>query len=116
MSYSQQLEDQIDHYLIDNEELVKNKEMGWVGYLLNGNMCFGIYDDLLIVRMDPSVSTPLLEKPGIRPFEQDDETPGTIIAVEERIYSHHEAFRKFIDHSIQYTAGLPPKNDAERGR
>ncbi len=111
MSYSQKLEDRIDHYLIANEELIKNERLGWVGWLLNGNMCFGIYGDLLIVRMKPSLGNSLIQKKGIDLFKQADETAGTILSVKPGIYENSEALHKFIDHSMEYTATLPPKNE-----
>lgn len=111
MAYNEKLEDYIDHYLIDNEELFKNKTMGWVGWLLNGNMCFGIYDDLLIVRLNNSLAHALVQKPGIERFRQDEDTAGMIISIESGIYENQEALRKFIDESMEYTGGLPPKEE-----
>ena len=113
MSYSQKLEDRIDHYLIDNEELVKNKRLGWVGWLLNGNMCFGIFDELLIVRLSNSLGSALVKKSGIEPFKQADETSGKILSVSPDIYQHSEALYKFVDQSMEFTATLPPK-EADR--
>jgi len=113
MAYNTKLEDRIDHYLIDNEELFKNKTMGWVGWLLNGNMCFGIYDDLLIVRLNNSLAHALMKKPGIERFRQDEETSGVIISIKPGIYENQQALQKFIDESMQYTSGLPPKENED---
>ncbi|MFH5831808.1 hypothetical protein ACG2F4_11770 [Halalkalibaculum sp. DA3122] len=109
MSYNQKLEDRIDHYLIENERLVKNKNLGWVGWLLNGNLCFGIFDDLLIVRLSDSLGNTLAEKPGIEHFRQADHTEGKILSVVSGIYEHRKALHKFITQSIEFTATLPPK-------
>lgn len=109
MSYNQKLEDRIDHYLIDNEELIKNKNLGWVGWLLNGNMCFGIFDELLIVRLSNSLGGALVQKPGIEHFRQADQTSGKILSVKQGIYENSQALYKFIEQSIKFTATLPPK-------
>ncbi|MDX1637587.1 MAG: hypothetical protein R3281_06445 [Balneolaceae bacterium] len=113
MSYNQQLEDRIDHYLIDNEELYKNKRLGWVGWLLNGNMCFGIYDDLLIIRLNPSLGSTLVERAGITNFRQADETSGHILAVQPGVYNKGKALQKFIEYSMQFTETLPHKEEDE---
>lgn len=109
MSYNQRLEDRIDHYFIDNELLEKKKQMGGVGWLLNGNMCFGIYEDLLVIRMEESLAQSLTSKKGVEPFEQNEEELKGFISLSPDIYKNSKAFRKFLDHSYEYTMELPPK-------
>lgn len=111
MSYSNRLEDLIDHHMIDNEELIKRKRLGWVGYMVNGNLCFGIFDDKLIVRVGKSLAHALVQKEGIHPFEQADVTEGEVIAVESRLYENSEVLQKFLSTGIEYASGLPPKED-----
>lgn len=111
MSYNQKLEDRIDHYLIANEELIKNERLGWVGWLLNGNMCFGIYGDRLIVRLSPSMGNTAVQKKGIDYFKQADATNGVILSVKPGIHENRQVLHKFIDHSMEYTATLPAKNE-----
>lgn len=108
--YSEKLEDLIDHYLIANEELEKKKELGGVGYLINGNMCLGIYDDLLVARIGKSLAQTLVDKSGIRKYLPDEGLYDDFIMVEKKIYIHSKALHKFIDQSIEYTSGLPPKD------
>lgn len=108
--YSEKLEDLLDHYLIDNEDLQKKKELGGVGYLINGNMCLGIYDDFLVARIGKSLAKTLVGRSGIQPYLPEEELYDDFIMVEEKIYSHSKALHKFVDQSIEYTSGLPPKN------
>jgi TfoX/Sxy family transcriptional regulator of competence genes len=107
--YNQKLEDLLDHHLIANEELEKKKQPNGIGYLLNGNMCLGIYEDMLMVRIGDSLAKTLLEKPGIHPYLPDDGLYDDFIMIEEAIYKHSKALQKFIDKSISYTRQLPPK-------
>lgn len=107
--YNERLEDLLDHYLIANEELVKKKELSGVGYLLNGNMCLGIYDDYLVARTGKSLAASLVTKPGIEPYMTDNEEFEDFILVAPAIYHHSKALHKFVDKSLDYTAKLPPK-------
>jgi len=109
MSYNEQLEDWIDHHFIDYEDLIKKKQMGGVGWLLNGNMCAGIYEDLLVVRMDPKLSKTLISKYGIEPFRQDEKKLDQFIAITSEIYNHSKALKKFLSHAYTFTGTLPPK-------
>lgn len=107
--YNERLEDLLDHHLISNEELEKKKKMGGVGYLINGNMCLGIYEDELVARIGSSLADTLVKKPGIRPYLKDNEDFDEFILVSEKIYLHSKALQKFIDESLEYTRQLPPK-------
>jgi hypothetical protein len=52
MSYNTKLEERIDAAVKLWRNVEKKKMFGGVGYLLKGNMAFGIHRDFLIVRMD----------------------------------------------------------------
>lgn len=110
MSYNTKLEDRIDHFFIDNESLEKKNQMGGVGWLINGNMCFGIFEDLLVVRLEEDIARSLISKPGVALFEQDEDGLEGFISLEKSIYSNNKAFRKFLTYSYDFTSGLPPKN------
>lgn len=107
--YSEKLEDLLDHHLIANEELRKKKKLGGVGYLINGNMCLGIYENFLVARIGKSLAQTLVGRPGIKPYLKNNEDFDDFILVTEEIYTHSKALQKFIDQSIEYTRGLPPK-------
>ncbi len=109
MSYNERLEDLIDHYFIDNQDLEKKKQMGGVGYLVNGNMCIGIFNDLLIIRAGSSLAHALVKKEGIEHFEQSEESLEGFISVAPQIYMHDKALHKFLSHALEFTSALPPK-------
>lgn len=108
--YSEKLEDLLDHHLIDNEELVKKKETNGIGYLINGNMCLGVYEDLMVARIGKSLAESLVGKSGIHRYLPDKGLYDDFIMIEENIYTHSKALQKFIDQSITYTRELPPKD------
>ena len=108
--YNEKLEDLVDHYLIDNEELEKRTEGGGVGYLINGNMCLGVYEDFLVTRIGEQLARSLIDRPGIRKYLPDDGLYDDFIMIEEKIYNHSKALHKFIDKSIAYTESLPQKD------
>lgn len=109
MSYNERLEDLIDHIYIANEDLVKNKRLGWVGWLINGHMCFGIFGDQLIIRVDNKLAKALLAKAGVERFEQADETAGKVLSIEPGIYSDREVLEGFLTRSLGFTSTLRPK-------
>lgn len=108
--YSERLEDLVDHYLIDNEELEKKKELGGVGYLINGNMFLGIYDDFLVARIGKTLAESITGRSGIQPYLPDEGLYDDFVMIEEQVYNHSKALHKFIDKSIEYTSAMPPKD------
>lgn len=107
--YNERLEDLIDHQLIDDEDILKKKKLGGVGYRINGNMCLGIYNNLLVARIGKGLAKTLTQKSGIRPYLEGDDDFDEFILIEDSIYNHSKALNKFINQSIDYTTSLPPK-------
>lgn len=107
--YNERLEDLLDHHLISNEDLHKKKKLGGVGYLINGNMCLGIYDDQLVARIGKELAQTLVDRPGIDPYLPGNDDFDDFVLIDESIYNHSKALSKFIDQSIKYTGQLPPK-------
>ncbi len=53
MAYNIDLEDRIDRLASRVGGPEKKKMFGGIGYMLNGNLCFGIHKDALILRTLP---------------------------------------------------------------
>lgn len=109
MAYSTELEDLIDHTLIDDEELVKKKMFGGVSYFLNGNMCFGIHEESLIFRTTEENGSVLLKKEGFSPFDITGSKMTGWILVEPGICQHQAVLEHLLRESIRYAAALPKK-------
>ena len=62
MGYNVDLEDKIDRLKERLGEIAKKKMFGGVGYLINGNMCFGIYRESLVLRTSPEKAEELMRR------------------------------------------------------
>ncbi len=69
MAYNQNLEDRIDRLKGRLGEIIKKKMFGGVGYLINGNMCFGIYEESLVLRTSPEKAEKLMRSKYVTPFD-----------------------------------------------
>jgi len=69
MPYNLDLEYRIDKFAPQLAELNKMKMFGGIGYLINGNMCFGIHKEYLIVRTSLEKADELLKSEYIKPFD-----------------------------------------------
>ena len=69
MSYNLELEDRIARLIDRLGEIAKKKMFGGIGYLINGNMCFGIYKEFLVLRTSPEKAEELMRSEYVTPFD-----------------------------------------------
>ncbi|MHC1698012.1 MAG: TfoX/Sxy family protein [Geobacteraceae bacterium] len=69
MAYNLQVEQRIDEVISSWPDLEKKKMFGGVCYLTRGNICFGIWQDQLIIRTDPSTARNCLQLDHVRQFD-----------------------------------------------
>jgi hypothetical protein len=82
---------------------------GGVGYLLNGNMCFGIYKDSLILRVGQPKDAELLQRPHIGPMNLTGKVmKGWVIAEPPAISEDHD-LTQLCELAVQFVSMLPPK-------
>jgi TfoX/Sxy family transcriptional regulator of competence genes len=75
MAYDESLEQRIDGAIAQwNLAVQKKKMFGGIGYLVGGNMAFGIHGDELIVRADEARGGELLQQTGTRHFAMGERT------------------------------------------
>ena len=69
MAYDELLEKRLDEIAVKRQDVHKQKMFGGVGYLLRGNMCFGIWKDNLILRLGEPQAQSALKNKNVRPFD-----------------------------------------------
>ena len=69
MAYNLDLEDRIDRLAGRLGDPIKKRMFGGIGYVLNGNMCFGIHKESLVVRTSPERADELLRSEYVTPFD-----------------------------------------------
>ncbi len=111
MAYSTKLESMIDAIAQHWRNLEKKKMFGGVGYLLKGNMAFGIWKDFLIVRMDKEQGEQSLKNANARPFDITGRPMSGWIMVKEAGWKSKTALAKRMEIGKQYALSLPDKKD-----
>ena len=83
MAYNTRLEEMIDSAIKNWKDVSKKKMFGGICYLLKGNMCFGVWKDSLIVRMDKEQGEQSLKLRNVRPFDITGKPMAGWVLVEE---------------------------------
>jgi hypothetical protein len=69
MAHDKEMEARIDQLSLNWPGFAKKKMFGGLGYLLNGNMAFGIWKDSLVVRCGAESYARNLDQPGVAEFD-----------------------------------------------
>ena len=109
MPYSRLIEGKIEKIIGRWEKVEKKKMFGGICYLMNGNMCFGIYKDFLIVRTGIDVAEKKLQEKNVRPFDITGKAMKGWVMVEEDGWRKPEDLEKWLDLGKKYVLNLPAK-------
>ena len=109
MSYNTELEYRID--LLTNRlgDITKRKMFGGVGYLVNGNMCFGIHKEYLIIRTSKEKAEDLLKEEHIEPFDITGKPMKGWVMVSPDYVETEDKLQEKLELGINFVKGLPPK-------
>ncbi len=69
MPYDRGLAERLEEILAHHDGLLQKKMFGGIGWLLNGNMCVGVYRDCLIIRVGESAAERIVGADHVRPMD-----------------------------------------------
>jgi TfoX/Sxy family transcriptional regulator of competence genes len=78
MPYSKEIEDRIDALITPWPNIEKKKMFGGICYLINGNICFGIWKEYLIVRTSVETAEEKLQERQVKPFDNRQAHEGLV--------------------------------------
>jgi TfoX/Sxy family transcriptional regulator of competence genes len=109
MPYNARLEEKIDNAVARWKDVQKKKMFGGVCWLLRGNMCFGIWKDFLIVRMDKGLAEKSLQGKNVRPFDITGKPMAGWVLVEEAVWKSAAGLAKWLEIGKEFALSLPEK-------
>jgi len=109
MAYNIALEDKIEDSVRQWDGVEKKKMFGGICYLLNGNMCFGIWKDYLIVRMAPELAAEKLNNDSVREFDITGKPRKGWIMIENGSWDEIDELITWLDFGRSFALILPKK-------
>jgi TfoX/Sxy family transcriptional regulator of competence genes len=109
MPYNTALEDRIEDITLSWDSIEKKKMFGGICYLLNGNMCFGIWKDYLIIRMAPELAAEKLNNDCVREFDITGKPMKGWVMVEKGSWDEREELTRWLDIGRSFALTLPNK-------
>jgi len=109
MAYDEALAERIHAYLDARDGFTHRKMFGGVGFLLDGNMCVGVWKDELILRLAAEDADAALAEPNVRVFDITGRPMTGWVLVGPAGMASDAALRAWIDRAVAYVSVLPPK-------
>jgi TfoX/Sxy family transcriptional regulator of competence genes len=109
MSYSKSLAARIRQVIGRRRGIVEKKMFGGVGFLLDGNMLVGVWQDSLIARLGPDEGPQALKKPHVREFDITGRAMKGWVMVEPDGMETDRQLSDWIERATQFVATLPVK-------
>ena len=109
MAYSEDVANRIRNALVDEEGFREQKMFGGMCFLLNGNMCVGVLDDILVIRVGKENNAKALEKPFTRPMDFTGRPMKGFIYVDPEGFEKDDDLRDWILTAMEFVGTLPRK-------
>lgn len=90
-------------------EMEPNYMMGGFGYLMNGNMCVGVWGDQLIIRIGIEAAQSIADEPFVKPMDITGRPMRGWAMILPEGLGEDDQLRRYVDMAIFFCAGLPPK-------
>ena len=90
-------------------QVVEKTMFGGLALMVDGNLACGVYQDALLVRVDPATSAGVLTEPSVRPFEMGNRTSKGWVLVDPAGVAGDADLRRWVQRSTAYARTLPPK-------
>lgn len=109
MPYDESLANRIRPNLLTREGANEKHMFGGLAFLINGNMCCGVFKDLLIVRLSKEEGAKALEEPNVRPMDITGKPMRGWVLVEPAGLKEDKDLMSWIERAHTFAASLPKK-------
>jgi TfoX/Sxy family transcriptional regulator of competence genes len=109
MPYDESLVAKVRKLLGRRKSLSEKKMFGGLGFLLHGNICCGVWNEFLILRLGDDAARQVLAEEHTRPFDITGRPMHGWAMVEPAGWQDPARLRRWIDWAVEFTAALPAK-------
>ena len=109
MNYDPEAAERVRQVLSDLDGVVEKRMVGGLSFLVNGNMCCGITDRALMVRVGAQGREQALREPHVRPMQLGGRALRGFICVEPAGFAADAALASWVQRGLDFVSGLPAK-------
>jgi TfoX/Sxy family transcriptional regulator of competence genes len=108
MAYDQELAGRIRVVLADRPGVEEKKMFGGLTFMLNGNMCCGVLNDDLVVRVGPDQYEEALGLPHARPMDFTGRPLNGMLSVGPEGYQNEATLESWVARAVNHALSLKP--------
>src|SRR5688572_2295824 len=107
MTFSELTASQIRRAMQNSPGLSERYMFGGIAFMLKGNMCCGVIDDNLVVRVGPEAYERALREPYTRPMDFTGRPLQGFIYVDRDGFASDGSLKKWIDRGVSFVRTVP---------
>ena len=107
--YDRGLAARLDEIMSGMLEMEVTRMFGGYGFLMNGNMCVGIWNDMLVIRIGTEGWDAIAGDTHVRPMDLTGRVMRGWAMIAPEGLGEDDQLQRYVDMAIMFCAGLPPK-------
>jgi len=109
MPFDETIADRVRPQLVRRAGFAEKKMFGGVGFLLDGNMCVGVWKHWLIARIGTDAYDKALERPGVKEFDITGRPMRGWVMIEPSGIRGDIQLTAWIERAVDFVRTLPGK-------
>lgn len=109
MAYDEKLAERVREKLQKQRGISEKKMFGGIAFFVHGNMCCGVIDKELMVRVGPDGHAEALQQPFARPMDFTGKAMKGMVYVSSDGLKSPQALQSWIERGISFAKSLPAK-------
>ena len=107
--YDPGLAARLDDIMAGMLEMETTQMFGGYGFLMNGHMCVGIWNDMLVIRIGTDGWNAISDEPHVRPMDLTGRVMKGWAMIDPDGLGEDSDLQRYVDMAIIFCATLPPK-------
>ena len=114
--YDKGLAERLIELIGDMFEMEVTYMFGGFGYLMSGNICVAIWNDMLVIRVGNDAANALMNKPNVCLFELTGRPMKGWMMVTHDGIAEDKDLQRYVELTVFFTGSLPPKVKTKKPR
>ncbi|QDV50395.1 TfoX/Sxy family protein [Gimesia fumaroli] len=109
MAYDEHLAERVHQLLKRRRGFSKRKMFGGICFMLHGNMCCGVTQNELMLRLGEKNVLKALEEPFTREMDFTGKPLKSMIYVDQPGFEDEADLKEWVNRAVKFVQSLPPK-------
>lgn len=109
MAYDEALAQRIREALARRKGVSERKMFGGIAFMLNGNMCCGVLEKKLMLRLGPKGAQQALKEPHTKPMDFTGRPMKSMLYVTAAGWKDEDDLQGWLDRAVKFARSLPAK-------